>query len=79
MKRNGVRLQLIQQPLLTAAAHESNLGVIVFTGGVPGRRGALLWWALALCNPGAGTASCIAVFQFSHWQRWEGGVVVSCR
>lgn len=42
MKRNGVRLQLIQQPFLTATALEHGLGVIIFTSGIPGGCGAQL-------------------------------------
>jgi len=65
MKRNGVRLQLIQQPLLTTTALGHGVGVIIFIGGVPGGCGAPLWWVLALCSPGVGTASFIVVLQFS--------------
>lgn len=51
MKRNGLRLQLIQQPLLTATALEHGLGVIIFTSGVPGGRGARFWLGLGSVQP----------------------------
>lgn len=51
MKRSGVRLQLIQQPLLTTTALEDGAGMSIFTGGVPGGHGAQLWLGLGSVQP----------------------------
>lgn len=62
MRRNGVRLQLIQQPLVTAIALQHGSGVSIFTSGVT-------WgmWSSVLSGAWLCTASLFAVvLQFSR-------------
>lgn len=62
MRRNGLRLQLIQQPLVIAIALQHGSEVSIFTSGVTGRM-----WSSVLSGAWLCTASLFTVvFQFSR-------------